>query len=136
MSHPAVEALVALGAAAGGLIATTAGTILAAAGSPEIAPWAQVGGTATAVGALAYVAKLLADGKLVAHPVAEREKKLVELVEAGVAREKAHETTLAAMHAAATAREQKLDEHIEDGRSDRDALRALLMNRDSKGQQR
>lgn len=40
-------------------------------GGGDFGPWAQAGGTATAVGALAYVAKLLADGRLVAHPIAE-----------------------------------------------------------------
>lgn len=47
------------------LIAQTTG------GSSDFGPWAQAGGTATAVGALAYVAKLLADGRLVAQPIAE-----------------------------------------------------------------
>lgn len=44
--------------------------VIGATGSTDFGPCAQVG-TATAVGALAYVAKLLADGRLVAQPVAE-----------------------------------------------------------------
>lgn len=67
---------------ASGLLAATGN------GASEIVPWAQVGGTATAVGALAYVAKLLADGRLVAQPIAQmmtaserREATLTDLVE-------------------------------------------------------
>lgn len=54
--------------------------------SGSIAPWAQVGGSITAVACLAYIATLLASGKLVALPVAEiirdgteREKTLIEI---------------------------------------------------------
>lgn len=78
----------ALGAAIFGLVATTAGVIADVAGSSDFGPWAQVGGIATAVGALSYVAKLLADGKLVAQPISdlvrqagERQDRLERLVE-------------------------------------------------------
>jgi hypothetical protein len=65
-------AFVALAVAAVGTVVSFIGSFFAAAaGAPEVIPWAQVGGTATAVGALAYVAKLLADGRLVAQPVAD-----------------------------------------------------------------
>lgn len=63
-------------------------------GGSDFGPWAQAGGTATAVGALAYVAKLLADGRLVAQPISElaasareREEALRKLVESSHDRE-------------------------------------------------
>lgn len=73
-----------------GSVASTGIGVFAAAGdgAANVVPWAQVGGTATAVGALAYVAKLLADGRLVAQPIAQmmtaserREDALRELVD-------------------------------------------------------
>lgn len=89
-----IGAAVGVGVAIAGVAAQTVGFVFAA--GTEIAPWAQVGGTATAVGALAYVAKLLADGKLVAQPVADlqrasekREERLEELVQASHDREEA-----------------------------------------------
>jgi hypothetical protein len=91
---PVTAAVVALGTSLVGFASALGGAVLGAATTTDIGPWAQVGGTATAVGALAYVAKLLADGKLVAQPVAEllrqageREKRLEELVEDGKGRE-------------------------------------------------
>lgn len=109
----------ALLAATGGLVASAAGTIVAAAGAPEIAPWAQVGGTATAVGALAYVAKLLADGRLVAQPVAE-------LLRQSMEREKDSERRN-------DTRERRLEDLIADVRSDSEALRSLLLLRKHEG---
>lgn len=64
IAHVVAIALGMLGSSAT-LLAQTAG------GGSDFGPWAQAGGTATAVGALAYVAKLLADGRLVAQPIAE-----------------------------------------------------------------
>lgn len=91
---PVTSAIVALGASCVGLVTAAASHVLAA--GTDIAPWANVGGTATAVGALAYVAKLLADGKLVAQPVADlqrasekREDALVVLVQQSQDREEA-----------------------------------------------
>lgn len=85
-------AFIALATTAAGVLTTAASTIFAA--STEITPWAQVGGTATAVGALAYMAKMMVDGKLVSLPVAEliksnekREEHLNELVDASNQRE-------------------------------------------------
>lgn len=89
------QVLAALGTAAFGLVATVGGIVAQAADTgASLGPWAQAGGIATAVGALGYVAKLLADGRLVAQPVAElltaaskREDRLVELLEESGERE-------------------------------------------------
>lgn len=82
------HAAAAIGTAVVGTVTSLGTSILAATTSTDFGPWAQVGGTATAVGALAYVAKLLADGKLVAQPIAEvlaagerRERDLADLVD-------------------------------------------------------
>lgn len=98
-----------LGTALGALAVSATGMVLAAgtavfAASAEITPWAQVGGTATAVGALAYVAKMLADGRLVAQPVADLIRH-------------------------ADARETKLVEVLADAKEREDAFRAWLMTR-------
>ena len=83
MSHPLAALTLGLFGTVGSTVATFASTH-----GTNLGPWAQVGGTATAVGALAYVAKLLADGRLVAQPVAEmaakadkREEQLVDLLD-------------------------------------------------------
>lgn len=64
--------------------------LFAAAGDPSgaLAPWAQVGGTVTAVSCLAYMATLLASGKLVSVKTAdllregaEREKTVIALAQ-------------------------------------------------------
>lgn len=85
------QVVAALGTATLGLVANVLGQVAEGA---ALGPWAQVGGIATAVGALAYVAKLLADGRLVALPIAEmqkasevRERRLEELVQEGAERE-------------------------------------------------
>lgn len=44
----------------------------------DFGPWVQGGSATLAVGALAYIAKLFAQGKLVARDSAEAEKKLAE----------------------------------------------------------
>lgn len=79
------QVIAALGTAIAGLTASIVGAVAETPAS-DFGPWAQVGGTATAVAALAYVAKLLADGRLVAQPTAEllkasadREDRLVAL---------------------------------------------------------
>jgi hypothetical protein len=100
---PGIAAFTALGTAAMGLASSAWGAVLAA-GSSDFGPWAQVGGTATAVGALAYVAKLLADGKLVAQPVAEIVKHGEE-------------------------RERRLEELLQDSKEREDALRLMLVQR-------
>lgn len=64
-----IGAIFGLTTIAGGILASVVG--FAAEGVGSASPWLQTGGTAAAVGGLAYVAKLLADGKLVANPVAE-----------------------------------------------------------------
>lgn len=89
------QAAILMKVAAGGLALNVGGIVAQAADTgASIAPWAQAGGTATAVAALGYVAKLLADGRLVAQPVAElltaaskREDRLVELLEEASERE-------------------------------------------------
>jgi hypothetical protein len=88
VENPVLGAVIGLGTAAAGIVAGYVGSVMAAAGSGDLGPWAQVGGTATAVGALAYVAKLLADGKLVSQPIGEllrdakvREDRLEHLIE-------------------------------------------------------
>lgn len=88
MLHHVSDGAVALVIAAAGTLASLGASLLAVTGSGDVSPWVQVGGTATAVGALAYVAKLLADGRLVAQPIAElisaaqrRERDLTQLVE-------------------------------------------------------
>lgn len=55
--------------------------------SSELSSWVSAGGTSIAVAGLAYIARLLASGHLVAYPVerlqeeaAERERQLGELV--------------------------------------------------------
>lgn len=97
------HAAAAIGTAVAGSVGSMGTAILAATGGADFGPWAQVGGTATAVGALAYVAKLLADGRLVAQPIAEvlaagerRERDLAGLVDkhAVLARE-SHEREIA-----------------------------------------
>lgn len=108
--------LAALGLAVAGFVTTTAGAVVAAAGAPEIAPWAQVGGTATAVGALAYVAKLLADGRLVAQPVAELLRRADE-------RDREQERRN-------LDRERRLEDLTADVRADAEALRSLLLRRE------
>lgn len=99
--------------AAGVIGAVGAGVSAVLAAGTEIAPWAQVGGTATAVGALAYVAKMLADGRLVAQPVADLIRKADE-------REARYERK-------ADERERALQALLEEARDREDALRALLM---------
>lgn len=81
------DVAVALTLATIGAVTSLAASVLAVTGDTSVSPWVQVGGTATAVGALAYVAKLLADGRLVAQPIAElikaadrREETLKDLV--------------------------------------------------------
>lgn len=73
-----------------GVIGGSAAALLAAAGDPSgsLAPWAQVGGTVTAVSCLAYMATLLASGKLVSVKTAdllregaEREKTVIALAQ-------------------------------------------------------
>lgn len=82
------QALLGLATAAAGVVTSVWGAMFSAAGSGDLGPWAQVGGTATAVGALAYVAKLLADGKLVSQPISDllrdakaREDRLEHLID-------------------------------------------------------
>ena len=94
-------AFLALSTAAVGMITSAVGWTLAA--STDLGPWAQVGGTGVAVSALVYVAKLMADGKLVALPVADIIK-------------------------AAEDRERRLIDQVEDGKQREDALRALLFS--------
>ena len=112
---PVTGAIVALGGSLVGLVATTAGWAFAATTTTDIGPWAQVGGTATAVGALAYVAKLLADGKLVARPVAELERKAAE-----------REQKIEEMHRDAT---QRLEQLLVDSKEREDSLRLMLVQR-------
>lgn len=100
--EPVTAAMLALGTAVSGIVASAAGWTIAA--STDLGPWAQVGGTGVAVSALVYVAKLMADGKLVALPVAEIIKK-------------------------ADDRERRLEDMVEDGKQREDALRALLFQR-------
>lgn len=83
-----------------GLVAAGYGLLAQAAGS-DPAGWVQVGGIGTAVGALAYVAKLLADGRLVAQPIASvleasdaREQRLASLIEMSMERESAFRSML------------------------------------------
>ncbi len=102
--------IAALSAAILGLAGTVAGTLAQAGGSSDFGPWAQVGGIATAVGALSYVAKLLADGKLVAQPIAELAK-------------------------AAEARDNRLAQLVEASHQREDSLRQLLMNQTKRGNQ-
>ncbi len=94
-----------------GLVTSAATTVLAA--GTDIAPWAQVGGTATAVGALAYIAKMLADGRLVAQPVAD-------LIRRADERDRTLERKT-------DAREQVLHEALTQSREREDTLRALLL---------
>lgn len=93
---PVAGPIAALATTAIGFVISTMGAVLAETSGSSVAPWAQVTGTAAAVGGLVYVAKLLADGRLVAQPVsdlvkegARREERLHELVNESVDRENA-----------------------------------------------
>lgn len=84
----------------------------------ELGPWVSGGGAAAAVGALVYMAKLLADGKLVAINTAERErydqdalKQMGELVKKGMSRE------------------DVLAELVEDCKEREDVFRSFLVGR-------
>lgn len=103
MHDHVTAAFITLATSAAGSVLAAVGGLFAASGG-EFAPWAQVGGTATAVGALAYMAKMMVDGKLVSLPVAEIIK----------TNEK---------------REGNLEELVEKSNQREDALRALLMGR-------
>lgn len=73
--------MVAAGVGFAGFFTSVVGSIVAATGDPSaIVPWAQVGGSIGALGALSYIAKLMADGRLVARDPARVEAQLVELV--------------------------------------------------------
>lgn len=103
-----LAALVATGAGftawAGGILAQTAGGDTAV----DLAPWISGGGAITAVGALAYIARLMANGGLVSRDVAthveqlkelldeslDRERKLEKCVEAGAERERSYHSLL------------------------------------------
>lgn len=75
-----------------------------AAGSPttsEVTSWVSAGGTTMVVGALVYIARLLASGHLVAYPVEqlqersdEREKELLEMAKRAHDRERVLERIL------------------------------------------
>lgn len=77
----ATQAIVALSTAGTAMV----GTVVSYAvdnGASGVAPWLQFGGTGAAVGALAYIAKMFADGKLVAVPITEWQKaQAVQLAE-------------------------------------------------------
>lgn len=98
-----------------GLAVSTAGAIAAAAGAPEVAPWASAGGIATAVGALAYVAKLFADGRVVSFPVADLLRRFEE-------RERELERNC-------NDRERKLTDLTHSVQADAEALRSMLLLR-------
>lgn len=96
MGEHVAHAVFALVTAGVGLVASASAGIWAAVGDGggNISPWVQVGGTSVAVSALAYVAKLLADGRLVAQPIAElltaadrRERDVAKLAERSLERE-------------------------------------------------
>lgn len=60
----------------GWLLAQTAGDTGA-----DFGPWVSAGGSATAVAGIVYIAKLMADGKLVARDPAASEQRLTSLTE-------------------------------------------------------
>ena len=97
--------LAALGAAVFGMVITLGAAIADVAANTDFGPWAQVGGTATSVAALAYVAKLLADGRLVAQPISD-------------------------LIRAAGEREKRLEAVVDRCQDREDSLRLLLINRD------
>lgn len=98
-----LQPVIALSVAAVGAISSGVASVLAATTdtTSDLIPWAQVGGTSVAVTTLAYVAKLVFDGKLVAFPVAEllrsgerREEQLLQVVAASHSREESLRTFL------------------------------------------
>lgn len=100
--------IVALTTAAVGFAGSTIATVIAETSGSSVAPWAQVTGTAAAVGGLVYVAKLLADGRLVAQPVAD------------LLRESAH-------------REERLHQALDESQERENALRAFLISKGTMG---
>lgn len=99
-----------LGGTAFALLTAALGTVLAAAGSvfaaanntTDFTPWVSGGGAAAAVGGLVYIAKKLADGSLVAYPVAD-------------------------LHRQSDERERQLHELVDDSRQREDSLRLLIL---------
>ncbi|MEM9468472.1 MAG: hypothetical protein AAGA90_24095 [Actinomycetota bacterium] len=77
-----VAAARSLWAATGGLAGTQLAPLLSQAeATSDLAPWAQLGSAGIAVGALAYMAKLLANGRLIAVDTQAREDRLITLIE-------------------------------------------------------
>lgn len=87
--------------AAIGIVASNLGVLLAQSTGSDVAPWLSGGGAAAAVAGLAYIAKKIASGELVAVQIgqiirdsAEREKGLSQLVKEAHEREEVLRTIL------------------------------------------
>lgn len=76
--------------------------------SSEVTSWVSAGGTTMVVGALVYIARLLASGHLVAYPVE-------------------------ALHKEASKRESKLSDHLKRAHERERALERILMGRQGVG---
>ena len=79
--HPVAAIVTALGSISTHVVAQVSGA------GGDLGPWVQGGSAVLAVGALAYIARLLAGGKLVAVDTAARDAELLKIIERGERRE-------------------------------------------------
>lgn len=83
--HITTKAVMLLGASSGTLAFVA--SFAADSGTTVAAPWLTAGGTAASVTALAYVAKMLADGRLVSRPAQDQMASMTETVKEAQRRE-------------------------------------------------
>lgn len=102
---------------------------LSAAASTDVTPWLSGGGAAAAVGGLAYIAKKLAAGELVAVPLAR-------LIEDSTARERRWEQALLDSEQRRIQEKERDEEKwqrlLDDAHDREEAMRALLFSREIK----
>lgn len=96
-----IRAMFAVAAAGAGQVTQLLAQAGGSPSSAEVTSWVSAGGTTIVVGALAYIARLLASGHLVAYPVeklqedaGKREKDLEEALKRAHEREKSYERIL------------------------------------------